>query len=54
VVLQSDAPDLVAGDDNGVSDIFLHEVPLGLTRRLTTAARHGAPPIRPSTPPART
>jgi Tol biopolymer transport system component len=42
VVFQSDAPDLVADDDNGVSDIFLHEVPLALTRRLTTAARQGA------------
>jgi hypothetical protein len=36
VVFQSDASDLVTGDDNGVSDIFLHEVAFGTTRRLTT------------------
>lgn len=35
VVFQSDASDLVQGDDNGVTDIFLHEVALGLNRRLT-------------------
>lgn len=38
IVFQSDADDLVAGDDNGVTDIFLHELPLGLTRRITTSA----------------
>ena len=35
VVFQSDADDLVADDTNGATDIFLHEVPFGATRRLT-------------------
>lgn len=38
IVFQSDADDLVAGDDNGVTDIFLHELPLGLTHRITASA----------------
>jgi hypothetical protein len=38
VVFQSDADDLVKGDDNGVTDIFLHEVPFRATRRLTAYA----------------
>ena len=38
VVFQSEADDLVTDDDNGVSDIFLHEVPFGTTRRITAAA----------------
>jgi hypothetical protein len=38
VVFQSEADDLVTDDDNGVSDIFLHEVPFGTTRRVTATA----------------
>ena len=38
VVFQSEANDLVSDDDNGVSDIFLHEVPFRTTRRLTATA----------------
>ena len=38
VVFQSDADDLVAGDTNGVTDIFLHDVPFGETIRVTAAA----------------
>jgi hypothetical protein len=38
VVFQSDADDLVAGDSNGVTDIFLHDVPVGETIRVTAAA----------------
>jgi YD repeat-containing protein len=37
VVFQSDADDLVAGDTNAVTDIFLHDVPIGETSRLTLA-----------------
>jgi hypothetical protein len=37
VVFQSAASDLVAGDWNQVTDIFLHEVPLGQTSRITLA-----------------
>lgn len=35
VVFQSDATDLVKDDNNDVTDIFLHDVPLGETTRLT-------------------
>jgi YD repeat-containing protein len=38
VLFQSDAADLVTDDDNGVTDIFLHEVLFGVTRRITTVA----------------
>ena len=38
VMFQSDAQDLVADDDNNVTDIFLHEVPLGETSRITATA----------------
>lgn len=38
VVFQSEADDLVSGDDNGVSDIFLHDVPLEETTRITSDA----------------
>ena len=38
VVFQSDADDLEEGDTNGVTDIFLHDVPVGLTTRVTAAA----------------
>jgi len=38
VVFQSDADDLVEGDGNGVTDIFLHDVPVGETIRVTAAA----------------
>jgi YD repeat-containing protein len=37
VVFESDADDLVEGDENDVSDIFLHDVPIGETLRLTVA-----------------
>jgi Tol biopolymer transport system component len=37
VVFQSDANDLVAGDTNQVSDVFLHDYALGYTERLTDA-----------------
>jgi len=46
VVFQSEANDLVAVDTNAVSDIFLHDVPLGETSRITLldagAAEHPA------------
>jgi Tol biopolymer transport system component len=35
VVFQSEAGDLVAGDTNGTSDIFLHDVAFGETMRIT-------------------
>jgi hypothetical protein len=35
VVFQSDADDLVEGDDNGFSDLFLHDVPVAVTSRIT-------------------
>jgi Tol biopolymer transport system component len=38
VVFQSDADDLVEGDTNGVTDIFLHDVPVAETIRVTAAA----------------
>ena len=38
VVFQSDADDLVEGDANAVTDIFLHDVPFGETIRVTAAA----------------
>ncbi|WP_295581281.1 fibronectin type III domain-containing protein [uncultured Lamprocystis sp.] len=38
IVFQSDADDLTADDANGVTDIFLHEVALGATRRITASA----------------
>jgi hypothetical protein len=38
IVFQSDADDLVADDANAVTDIFLHEVALGATRRITASA----------------
>jgi hypothetical protein len=38
VAFQSEADDLASDDDNGVSDIFLHEVALGQTRRITATA----------------
>lgn len=37
IVFASQADNLVAGDTNGVSDIFLHHITAGLTRRLSTA-----------------
>jgi hypothetical protein len=37
VVFQSAAENLVEGDANGVSDIFLHDVPVGETTRITLA-----------------
>jgi hypothetical protein len=38
VVFQSDASDLVAGDTNGVSDIFLRDTYTGTTRLISVAA----------------
>ena len=38
IVFQSEADDLVHGDTNAVSDIFVHEVPLGETMRITSEA----------------
>ncbi|NCC93860.1 MAG: hypothetical protein EOM10_11335 [Opitutae bacterium] len=38
VVFQSDADDLVAGDDNATTDIFLHELSRAVTTRITAAA----------------
>lgn len=38
VVFQSDADDLVADDRNGVTDVFLHAVATGETRRVTAEA----------------
>lgn len=38
ILFQSDGSDLVGDDDNGVTDIFLYELGLGTTRRLTTQA----------------
>lgn len=38
MVFQSDADALVDGDDNAVTDIFLHDVPVGETLRVTAAA----------------
>ncbi|HMO55933.1 MAG TPA: cadherin-like domain-containing protein [Roseiflexaceae bacterium] len=38
IVFQSTASNLVAGDTNGVSDIFLHDRQSGTTTRLSTAA----------------
>ncbi len=38
VVFQSDADDLVAGDDNATTDIFLHELARAVTTRITAAA----------------
>jgi hypothetical protein len=44
IVFHSDASDLVAGDHNQVSDLFLHDLALGQTRRLTDAEQASANP----------
>lgn len=41
VVFESDAPDLVPGDGNGVSDVFLVDLLLGTTRRISVAPGGG-------------
>ncbi len=41
VVFQSDASDLVPGDTNGVSDIFLRDTYTGITRLISVAANGG-------------
>ena len=41
VVFQSDASDLVSGDTNGVTDIFLRDTYTGITRRISVAADGG-------------
>jgi Tol biopolymer transport system component len=35
VAFSSGAPELVAGDDNGVSDVFVHDVTTGVTERVS-------------------
>jgi DNA-binding CsgD family transcriptional regulator/Tol biopolymer transport system component len=35
VTFQSDAPDIVAGDANGGTDIFVHDLQLGVTERVS-------------------
>jgi Tol biopolymer transport system component len=40
VVFQSDAPNLVAGDTNGVADVFLHDFASGVTKRVSVGS-HG-------------
>jgi Tol biopolymer transport system component len=40
VVFQSDAPNLVAGDTNGLTDVFLHDRASGVTKRVSVGA-HG-------------
>ncbi|MTW22406.1 right-handed parallel beta-helix repeat-containing protein [Allochromatium palmeri] len=44
VVFSSAASDLVPGDENGVSDLFLRDLALGLTERLTSADQASAHP----------
>nr|WP_281350278.1 choice-of-anchor Q domain-containing protein [Allochromatium palmeri] len=44
VVFSSAASDLVPGDDNGVSDLFLRDLALGVTERLTQAEQASAHP----------
>ncbi|WP_322829787.1 TolB family protein, partial [Lamprobacter modestohalophilus] len=44
IVFHSEADDLVAGDTNQVSDIFLHDWALGSTERLTDAEGASAHP----------
>jgi Tol biopolymer transport system component len=39
VVFQSDAANLVSGDDNGVTDIFLHDLLSGRTTRVSVGAQ---------------
>ncbi|MGH7992658.1 MAG: TolB family protein, partial [Limisphaerales bacterium] len=41
VVFQSDASDLVPGDTNGVTDIFLRDTYTGITRLISVAADGG-------------
>ena len=41
VVFQSDASDLVPGDTNGASDIFLHDTYTGITRLISVAMDGG-------------
>ncbi|MFP4494324.1 MAG: TolB family protein, partial [Halochromatium sp.] len=44
IVFHSEADDLVLGDNNQVSDIFLRDLALGQTTRLTQAAQASANP----------
>lgn len=44
ILFQSEADDLVRGDRNGVSDIFLHDLALGYSAPLTAAAGASAHP----------
>ncbi|MTW22678.1 InlB B-repeat-containing protein [Allochromatium palmeri] len=44
VVFSSAASDLVPGDENGVSDLFLRDLVLGVTERLTQAEQASAHP----------
>ena len=50
VAFQSDATNLVAGDTNGASDIFVHDRQTGTTERVSVAtggAEGGAPSLQP-------
>src|SRR5262249_61857678 len=38
VVFESDAPNLVPGDTNGVDDVFLHDVKTGATTRVSVGS----------------
>jgi len=38
VVFESDAPNLVPGDTNGVDDVFLHDVKTGVTTRVSVGS----------------
>ncbi len=51
VVFESTAPNLVAGDTNGVSDIFVHDLAAGTTRLVSRSA-DGAPGSRRSSDPS--
>ena len=44
IVFHSEADDLVPGDTNGVSDVFLRDLALGQTTRLTDAEQASANP----------
>lgn len=51
VAFESDAPDLVAGDTNGVADVFLHDRQTGVTVRVsvsTAGAQGSADSMEPS------
>jgi len=49
VAFVSDAPDLVAGDTNGVADVFVHDVATGRTERVSTMGGAGGEKLFPTT-----